>query len=262
MKKSLSFVSILVLVFGVFVLNISGQGRVKSFADSLPEYATDVKTYSEATIDDDFADGTIMVVLYGGATRSFKNYSAEDFSELNLNSVTELTFSTEELLSAERKNRGTSMEINGDAYRRILKLELAEPSKENVLEAIQLLEERTDVIYVGPDYAMKLCTTIPNDSYYLNGSQWGLNRIQAPYAWDISIGSSGVVVGVLDSGIDASHSDLTNRMYRGTPHTIQNTLHSDFTNGNRIAVLEPTDSYGHGTHVAGIIGAEVIMDLV
>ncbi len=68
-------------------------------------------------------------------------------------------------------------------------------------------------------------------------------------AWDITTGSSSVTVGVLDTGIDGSHPDLVNR--------INTSLCRDFTgvDENGTAVT-PTDESGHGTQVAGLIGAQ------
>ena len=50
----------------------------------------------------------------------------------------------------------------------------------------------------------------PNDPQY--NQQWGLTKIGAP-AWDVSTGSSSVVIATVDSGIDLSHQDLLNRLW-------------------------------------------------
>ncbi|MGX7827553.1 S8 family peptidase [Actinokineospora sp. 24-640] len=84
----------------------------------------------------------------------------------------------------------------------------------------------------------------------LSVNQWNLDAIRADEAHAISGGSSRVVVGVLDSGIEASHPDLAANVDagrsvgctdRGVPDTSP-------------AAWAPTTS-DHGTHVAGIIGA-------
>ena len=81
---------------------------------------------------------------------------------------------------------------------------------------------------------------IPNDTYYAN-YQWNLRHINMPQAWNISVGSSDVVVAILDTGIDAGHPDLSGKIAGGY----------DFINGD----IDPSDDEGHGTHVAGIVAA-------
>ena len=68
--------------------------------------------------------------------------------------------------------------------------------------------------------------------------------INAPEAWDIATGSSDVYVAIIDAGIDDTNPDLTDNVATeyGT-----NTLN---------AGASARDDYGHGTHVAGIIGAK------
>lgn len=65
--------------------------------------------------------------------------------------------------------------------------------------------------------------------------------------WDFSTGSNEVIVGVMDTGIDGTHPDLQD--------SILNNLCRDFTSGEAVEVSIPLDPNGHGTHVAGIIGA-------
>lgn len=72
--------------------------------------------------------------------------------------------------------------------------------------------------------------------------QWGLNKINACAAWDITKGKSEVLVAVLDQGVDKAHAEFANNY---------SSLSYDVQNGSSPSVL-----YGnHGTHVGGIIGA-------
>lgn len=72
-------------------------------------------------------------------------------------------------------------------------------------------------------------------------AQWGLTAIQAPSAWDLSQGD-GVVVAVVDTGIDTAHPDLAPNLAQAG-----------------VNLLDPggavSDDFGHGTHVSGIIAA-------
>ncbi|NWG08813.1 MAG: S8 family serine peptidase, partial [Nitrososphaerales archaeon] len=80
---------------------------------------------------------------------------------------------------------------------------------------------------------------IPNDSYY--SSQWHLNKILAPDAWDISIGDPNIIIAVLDSGVDPSHPDLSAQLLQGY----------NFYDNN----YNTSDVFGHGTKVAGVAAA-------
>jgi subtilisin family serine protease len=83
----------------------------------------------------------------------------------------------------------------------------------------------------------------PNDPDYKK--QWPLPCISADQAWDY-IQTGDVMVAIVDTGIDLAHGDLR-------PHL--NTVDDwDFVNDDDY----PMDDYGHGTHVAGIVGA--VMD--
>jgi thermitase len=82
---------------------------------------------------------------------------------------------------------------------------------------------------------------IPADSYY--SQQWGLSKISAPAAWDVSKGSSSVVIAIIDTGVDLDHSDLAAHIDAANGY--------DFVNDDSSA----DDDHGHGTHVAGIAAA-------
>lgn len=74
----------------------------------------------------------------------------------------------------------------------------------------------------------------------LRKEQWGLAQIRAPQAWAVSRGR-GVVVAVVDTGVDLGHPDLAGKLVRGV---------------NLVSPGKaPQDDFGHGTHVAGIIAA-------
>jgi thermitase len=70
--------------------------------------------------------------------------------------------------------------------------------------------------------------------------RWGISRIEAPQAWEITRGDESVLVAVLDTGIDKDNQDLADRVVAEV--NLSNSLTSD-------------DLYGHGTHMAGTIVA-------
>lgn len=114
--------------------------------------------------------------------------------------------------------------------------------------------------YAEPDFAFER-QVLPNDTSY--GSLWGMTNIQAPQAWDSTTGSSDVIVAVVDSGIDYTHPDLANNIWTNPGEVANNGVDDD---GNGFVDdfygwdwwsndKDPRDENGHGTHVAGTIGA-------
>jgi subtilisin family serine protease len=120
----------------------------------------------------------------------------------------------------------------------------------------------------------------PNDPYFASSGSWkqpyddlwGLKRIQAPAAWNVTVGSPDVVVAVVDTGIDYNHRDLQENVWinegeTGVDETGQdkrtNRVDDDgngyvddwrgwnFADNNN----DPSDAVGHGTHMAGTIAA-------
>jgi subtilisin family serine protease len=72
------------------------------------------------------------------------------------------------------------------------------------------LSGRADVRYAEPEQTVTAALT-PNDPSFTNGSLWGLNGahgINAPAAWDVTTGSTGVTVADIDTGMDYNHADL------------------------------------------------------
>ncbi len=99
---------------------------------------------------------------------------------------------------------------------------------------------------------------------YPNENQYGTvgNDDDTEKAWDVTTGSKSVVVAVLDTGIDLTHPDLVNNIWTNPLDTAANDDDGDGYPGdvhgyNFIANdADPADDQGHGTNVAGIIGAE------
>ena len=130
---------------------------------------------------------------------------------------------------------------------------LIEWSEDADLESVATrLEESPEVVYAEPNDVTQVSgdpTVTPADPLF--PQQWSLLTIQAPAAWAITKGSDDVLIAVLDTGLAMagnppvlSHEDLKNpgRFFLG---------------GNYISPgSPPLDDHGHGTHVAGIAGAE------
>ena len=101
----------------------------------------------------------------------------------------------------------------------------------------------------------------PNDPQF--SALWGLASIKAPLAWQTTVGSKSPVVAVLDTGVDFTHPDLANNLWKN-PREIPGDNKDNDGNGyiddiygwNVISQDKNVlDTNGHGTHVSGTIGA-------
>ena len=93
--------------------------------------------------------------------------------------------------------------------------------------------------YIEPNLKFK-ANFVPNDPYW--SQQWGPSKIRADLAWNTQLGSSSVLVAVIDTGVDWNHPDLAANYVP---------LGYDWVNND----TDPMDDHGHGTHCAGIIAA-------
>jgi len=216
------------------------------------------RVYCTATADGNFADDKVIVVMNKQETSRFKNYAPTDFSEYGFSAVEELTKASRDVLKANRTVLGDLREsspakINADKFRTILCLTLDSPGRQNVIAAIKKLEQRQEILSASPDYIFHP-EIAPNDYYYDGSSyykQWNLHGaygIKAPEAWEITKGSYAVKVGIIDTGIQASHPDLAGR--------VDIALSRDFSKPYPYTVTSVTDSDKHGTAVAGVIAAQ------
>jgi subtilisin family serine protease len=146
----------------------------------------------------------------------------------------------------------------------------------SVEEAIARLKLEDTIEYAVPNHRRDFFYT-PNDPYF--PVQWGLNNtgqtvsgvsgvadadIDAPEAWEIERGlTTAVAVAVIDTGIDLGHPDLSSKIWNNVDEIPGNLVDDDnngfvddnagwdFVGNDNV----PSDDYGHGTHVSGIVGA-------
>jgi|GEM_PF-5144250 len=248
MKKIIKSKKILIIMFTLMIF-LMGFGSTKISAAM--EFA-----------NDDFDIHTVNVIMTKEASREFRNYQPRDFVEIGVVAVKDLTSHTVDYVRDEvvsRRRRGVSrseedltMLVNIEGFQRILTLILANPSRESVFAAIDILRQREDVYDAEPNRFITFSST----PQYTN--QWNpamVHQLGFEGLESFQTNVSEVIVGVIDTGIDSSHPDLTNRMHSGTE-----TLHRSFVEMQDVPVINPEDVWrageiGHGTQVAGIIVA-------
>jgi subtilisin family serine protease len=145
-----------------------------------------------------------------------------------------------------------------------------------------LLEHALGIAWVTRNYhyhidARRALDDVPNDS--LTAAEWWLRQISAFDAWDISHGDSGIVIGIIDTGVDYLHPDLAANIWHNGADADSNGIDDDHngfiddrvgwdfvdspsfpTQGDHIGrdnnpQEEPGLAEGHGTYVAGFASA-------
>ena len=165
-------------------------------------------------------------------------------------------------------------------------VEVPADGERSVERAVLALNQIKGVIkFAEPDFVLTSTDTASNDPLFTANAadltkQWHLAKIRAPRAWDVLTGPpfppahpqyqprlDQTVVAIVDTGIDFTHPDLVSRMWTNPGETGggKETNNADDDGNGKIDDWQgwdfidndknPMDDVGHGTHVAGIIGA-------
>ncbi|MDJ0557001.1 MAG: S8 family serine peptidase [Microcoleaceae cyanobacterium MO_207.B10] len=97
----------------------------------------------------------------------------------------------------------------------------------------------------------------------IGGNQWGIDVIKAPEVWDQGFQGDGIVVAIIDTGVDYTHPELIGQMWTNSGEIPNNNIDDDgngyiddfqgwdFVDNDN----DPMDQDGHGTHIAGTVAA-------
>ncbi|RLS21741.1 MAG: hypothetical protein DWH72_01790, partial [Planctomycetota bacterium] len=172
------------------------------------------------------------------------------------------------LFGSQTSWRSQTLGSSGNSSSHFLALDTSGTNRQDVMSWVCNAQ---GIASIEPDFVINASVT-PNDPSY--PLLWGLNNtsqfggtinadIDAPEAWNLTTGSRSVVVGVIDSGVDITHPDLAANIWTN-PGEIPGNGIDDEGNGYIDDVHgwdfvdndnTPQDGAGHGTHVAGTIGA-------
>ncbi|MDR0854354.1 MAG: S8 family serine peptidase [Clostridiales Family XIII bacterium] len=259
MKRLISAILVVSLVLGLSL-------PTGTFSDAAEEAATN--SLSKKPLREEYKAGEALVILNeeNGASISALEAQVENSLPAGIELEGELDFYGEAPTSGN-----TDSDTEGD----LNALGLPEPEQEDnfsVLKAtseeysttdlVAALSELPQVKYAEPNYLV-YPTALTADP--LSDFQWSLsndgqndsnpeNDVNIAAIWSDGVkGSAENVIAVLDTGIDLSHPDLVNRLWTNTNTARLKGKHGyDFYSNDD----NPSDTEGHGTHVAGIIGAE------
>jgi subtilisin family serine protease len=112
-------------------------------------------------------------------------------------------------------------------------------SVESVQPLLADLIKDASIVWAESNYSFPI-HFVPNDSLY--PYQWALHTLEMESAWDIQLGISDIIVGVIDTGIDYLHEDLQNQLWINHPEDL---------NGN--GILDPGDINGTDDDLNGYI---------
>src|SRR3954452_23864934 len=149
--------------------------------------------------------------------------------------------------AAERSLARVVQDVGGKRGRilRHLHVVVVHVPRRNVWRLVSRLQRLPSVRYVERNRgSLRIAGSgslqaVPSDPYW--SAQWGAALVDAPTAWAVTRGSAGVVVAVLDTGVDVSQPDLQGALVPGY----------DFVNHD----ADPSDDHGHGTGTAGMVAA-------
>lgn len=220
-----------------------------AMAFPLQVFASDENTV-DINMDADFATDRVIVKLANNSYTSCMEEITYDTFNISCSEIKMLNPSK----TAPVEDDGVySTEGITDTQNNTFLLTLEETGIDAVENALEILNNNPAVEVAEPDYFGEY-TVAPNDpDFYL---QYALQKIDATTAWNYSRGRDSVVVGIVDSGIQGTHPDLYDNLWvnpNPNEYGYINDIHG--YNFETESGGTPTDGYGHGTHVAGIIGA-------
>lgn len=174
----------------------------------------------------------------------FHDFTPEDFPGLEVVKVWNILPNKLETIRgiAQKGNLSDDEKEDLSTFNRHIGVEFSFHSYEKLAEVYDILWQRQEIRYLEP-FSQTQWFSEPNDTNYSSQQQNIADLIDLEAAWDHTTGSSSVKVGVLDTGIMGTHTDLSGNIGTGL-----NAAYGYYSN----ALVDET---GHGTSVAGIIGA-------
>jgi len=149
------------------------------------------------------------------------------------------------------------------------------PRGTDILSLMDRHRSDPDIDYIQLNHLYRPCAeVVPNDPRF--DEQWDMERIRMPEAWSVEKGSEDVVIAIVDTGVNYEHEDIKNKIWRNPGEVPGNGIDDDgngfvddyigwdFTDAPTMPGRgdytewdnDPMDEGGHGSHVAGIAGAQ------
>ncbi len=220
-------------------------------------------TVLDTRMNDEFAPGNIIVAFHKNLTTTGQlRKSVNQTSFLGMTNTTMKHGSTRlyQFAPENRQEIFQALEIDPPEINRALYQSANEEQqlKLDTLRVIDALNRDPDIRYAEPNY-IRHPLFVPNDTHYTK--QWHYPLVNLPQAWDITQGSDGITVAVIDTGILSGHPDMQGQLSPdGYDFISLESISQDGDGGiddNPEDVGDKTQggSSFHGTHVSGTIAA-------
>lgn len=290
MKKS-----ILIYVF-LCALTISAQEKANRFTPGSNNQSHDPKVDQVNYVPNEvllkFKDET--TVTSGSRVRSAGVNSVDNVLQNHgINSLEKLFPTAQKPLRALRIKSPQGKDMKIPRIDNIYRINIPQGSENqqpvNIQQIIEELKALPEIEYAEPNYIYSIdqlqsvgpvmtandltrmqyskqraasTTMVPNDPYY--SQQWYIPAVKADLVWGQTTGDTTQVIAILDTGVDWTHPDLTNKIWKNWSEIPDNGMDDD---GNGLiddymgwdyinSDNNPMDDNSHGTHVAGIAAAE------
>ncbi len=234
-----------IYIFTFFIIGLFAFSS-KYFADKVDLISCENKIYHNATVEEEFSTESVMVVLSSNASSLDTNFDTAYFNIPECYDV--------ELLTTPVSNSNISEQ---KLYKKVLALKLNQCTKERILEILDELIKKDEIIYAGPDYKIQSASNQSEElSDEFEAGTWGISEIELEKCWNFTEGSESLVVGIIDTGIDGTHAELQSSILTNLCMHFEK-VDPDSSNPTFAETQEfPVDYNGHGTLVAGIIAAD------
>ncbi|WP_455221034.1 S8 family peptidase [Kaarinaea lacus] len=231
-----------------YVLTLGLSGQQQSIASS------------KMTVDQDFVPGEVIVEYKQGSSNLLQPNAAR-INAATIASTLGLQYKSGHVSRNLLLKLGSGSNLNQSfsalgIQRKIQSNDSTQQLKLDTIAIVKALRMRPDVVSARLNYIRKPFR-VPNDEYY--SYQWHYPQIDLPQAWDITTGSSNVIVAVIDTGVLSNHPDLQGQLVPGYDfiQDPDNAADGDGIDDDPFDVGDDANgnSSFHGTHVSGTIAA-------
>jgi subtilisin family serine protease len=255
------------LAYAASQYSINTKGEVIKSYESTNSFLVKIKSSSKSQIKSSARPSDTGIASLNAINNRFKVRDFAQISKPNANSKADASVFRWYKVTLPAKELRKDLVISGEVKEATTKIDF---EKDTLREIKQQYLHNPNVEIVEPEFVVSM-NLVPNDTYYSSSGAWGqsfgdlygLTKINAAGAWDMTTGNSSIIVADIDTGVDRNHPDLAANMWVNSKEIPNNSIDDDvngyiddyygwdFANNDN----DPSDDVGHGTHTVGTIAA-------